>query len=586
VIAFAPLLVALPTLWRWTRGRDVTGAIALLTVGLIAAVVLVLLVTADTDFTLWRQNQQLFATNDLNALTWRDELTRYQLLLDASTIWGSVVRRASAVFGLVAVALFVTRPTRHRDVALDLPVMSLMVGVVLMALTPSKWPWQLGALGGFAALAAAAELGRLGLEPVGGESRNRRSLLVLGLTLVASAVAWRGGAFFGDFAVLEVDFGRGGSRFLGIDLSSPAPWLVLAAGTLVAGVVIAACRRRLAVRPMLDSWLASAGIWAVPVTVGVVVAATLGLFVTDAFASSPGWSLPRQNYDDLTGRTCGLADDVGVADPTSSTPLAVDPTPAETAQTGMLPAAAAGSRVELTAAGSPTSPPGVDLDPRWGSRITGDQDTGVFFSAWFTLGSDTTTQRIDRPGVAIFTAGKPSSSGNTLVAQFGRRDGQTIRTLDVERVAVPDSDATWQPAALTPPRRADRVRIVAVDAASSPGGWLAFSAPRRVDYESLATVLAERPMTSLIGPAVRFYFPCARNPRIERGVAQVPDLLATGVTDSDAGLWPQSPTAAALDLYGSQRLLVRTTNGIVARELHVDRIIKHPAPGVIVPFDD
>jgi arabinosyltransferase C len=586
VIALAPLLVAIPSLWRWTRGRGATGAITLVTVGLIAAVVLVLLLTADTDFTLWRQNQHLFAANDLNALTWRDELYRYQLLLDTSTIWGPVVRRASAVFGLVAVALFVTRPARHRDAAFDLPVMSLIVGVVLMALTPSKWPWQLGALGGFAALASAAELGRLGLEPVGGESRNRRSLLVLGVTLVASAVAWRGGAFFGDFAVLDVDFGRGGSRFLGIDLSSPVPWLVLAAGTLGAGVVIATCHRRLAFRPMLDSWLAHAGIWAVPVTVGVVVVAALGLFVTDAFASSPGWSLPRQNYDDLTGRTCGLADDVGVADPSRGTALEVDPTPAEAAQTGVLPAATAGSRVEFTAAGSPTPPPDVDLDPRWGSRISGDQDTGVFASPWFTLGSDTATRRIDRPGVAIFTAGKPNSSGNTLVAQFGRRDGQTIRTLGLDRVTVPDSDTTWQPSALTPPRRADRVRMVAVDATSSPGGWLAFSGPRRVRYQSLATVLTEPRTTALIGPAVRFYFPCASNSRIEHGVAQVPDFFATGVTDRDAGLWPQSPTAGVRDLYRSQRLLIRTSNRIAARELHVDRVIKHPTPAIIVPFDD
>jgi Mycobacterial cell wall arabinan synthesis protein/EmbC C-terminal domain len=586
VIAVAPLLVVAPTLWRWTRERGRLGVISLVAVVLIAAAALLLLVTADTDLSLWRQNQHLFSANGGNARTWRDELFRYELLLDTKTIWGPVVRRASVLFGLVAVVLFVSRPARRRDVAFDLPVLSLTAGVVLMALTPSKWPWQLGALGGFAALSVATELGRLGLEPVGSESRARRSLLVVGLTVVGSAIAWRGGDFFGDFSVLDVDFGRGGSGFLGIDLSSPVPWLLAAAGALVVCVVVAAFRRRLTVRAVVDQWLAVSGMWAVPIAVGVVVATTFGLFVTDAFASSPGWSLPRQNYDDLTGRTCGLADDIDVADPTTGALLDPDPLPAEateTADTTGLPDTVAGARLDFSPDGSPAPPPGVDLDPRWGSRITGDQDTGVFFSPWFAVGPGATTDRVDRPGLALFTAGKPASAGNVLLVQFGRRDGPAIHPLAVQRIAAPDSDTTWQPSALDPPARADRLRVIAVDAA--PDGWLAFSTPRGVGYQPLAAVLTRPHTTALIGPAVRFYFPCATNPAIQHGVAQAPDYLVAGVTDRGAGLWPQSPTADVVDLYPSRRLLTRTTNGTNVEGLDIDHIAKHPAPGEPTPFE-
>jgi Mycobacterial cell wall arabinan synthesis protein len=323
VVALAPLLVAVPTLWRWARRRGRAGLFTLVALGLIAAAALVLLVLADTDLEKWRQSRDLFSTSELNTLSWRDELYRYKLLFDPTTLCSPVVRRGSVVFALVAVALFVTRPARRRDQGFDLPVMSLMVGAVLMAFTPSKWPLQLSALGGFAAIAVATELLRLGREPAGSESRNRRSLLVLGVTVIASA-AWRGSADFGPFTVRAVHFGRGGSELLGVDLSSPVPWLVLTAGALVACTVAAWRRGHLSGRQALDRWLAVSGIWAVPVAVSVVAGATLGLFVTDAFAETPGWSLPRQNYDDLTSQTCGLGDDLCVADPATGVPLEPD----------------------------------------------------------------------------------------------------------------------------------------------------------------------------------------------------------------------------------------------------------------------
>jgi arabinosyltransferase C len=578
VIAAAPILIAIPSVWGWARERGLVGATTLVTLGLLAAAAFLLLVTADTDLSLWRQNQHLFATQaHLDprvakpvSLSWRDELLRYQLLFQPG-LYSSVVRRASVLFGLIAVVLFITRPARSRDAGYDLPVMSLMAGLVLMALTPSKWPWLLGALGGVAALAVATEVRRLGLEPRGSRSRNRRALLVVGATVVASAIAWRGGADFGVFTVRDVDFGKGGSGFLGVDLSSPLPWLALVAGALVTCAVVAALRRRLSVRSVLDRWLALTGLWAVPVAAGVVVTATLGLFVTDAFARNPGWSLPRQNYDDLTGQTCGMADDIGVADPTAGTPLALDLNASETGETAGVPDVARGARTDFTAAGSPPSPPGINLGTRWGSQVASDRDTGVFFSPWFVIGPYAADKRIDGPGPSLFTAGKPNSSGNALFAQFGRSDGQTIRTLRVAHIAAPDSDTAWHPLALEPPRGTDRIRIIAVDQDPNPGGWLAFSAPQRVRYDGLAAVLTKRGTTALVGQDLRIYFPCVTNPGIRRGFAQAPDyFLGVFLTE-------QSPLAGISDLYPSQRLLTRETKG--APIVQIDHIVKPATRG-------
>jgi EmbC C-terminal domain len=403
---------------------------------------------------------------------------------------------------------------------------------------------------------------------------------------VASVIAWRGGADFGPLTGLEVEFGRGGSQFLGVDLSSPVPWLVLAAGALMACTVGAALRRRLTARAVINQWLALSGIWAVPVVVGVVLAATLGLFITDAIARSPGWSLPSQNYDDLTGHTCGMADDIGVADPNKGAPLQPDPLPADTADSATLPDATGGSRLDFTAEGAPQPPPGVDVGTRWGSRIAGGQDTGVFLSPWFVTGAGHTTRRIDRPGLALFTAGRPNSSGNLIYVQFGRRDGEAIHPLRIERVAVPDSDITWQPTALEPPRGTSRIRIIAVDTSPDPSAWLAFSAPRRVRYTPLGTVLAQRDVSTLIGPEFRLYFPCATNPPITRGVTRPPDYDFVGPAGPE-GLGPLSPMAGTFDLYASEQLLTRTSNGTSIGDFFaIHRIVKRPALRTLTPFDN
>jgi hypothetical protein len=585
VIAVAPLVVAIPTLWRWARRRGSAGFITLAVLGLVATAVLVLLVMADTDLEKWRQSRDLFATSEVNRLSWRDEIQRYQLLFEPG-LYSAVVRRASVVFGLVALVLFATRPTRRRDAGFDLPVMSLVVGVLLIALTPSKWPFQFGALGGFAALAIATELRRLGREPAGSKSRNLRSALVLVVTVAASVIAWRGGADFGPLTVLEAEFGQGGSGFLGLDLSSPVPWLVLGAAALGACTVSAARRRRLSTRAVANGWLALSGIWAVPVAAGVVLATTLGLFVTDAIARSPGWSLARQNYNELTGQTCGMADDIGVADPTTGAALEPDPLPAEAAGSSALPDVTRGTRLEFTAEASPQPPPGVDVGSRWGSRIAGDQDTGVFSSPWFLTEPGATTQRIDRPGLALFTAGRPGSGGNSIYVQFGRRDRQAMHSLGIERLAAPDSDIRWQPAALKPPRGTSRIRIIAVDANASPGGWLAFSAPRRVRYKPLGAVLARRHVTTLIGPEFRLYFPCATNPPIVNGVTRPPDYDFVGPA-GPGGLGPTSPIAGTFDLYATQQLLTRTSKGTnIHGFFSIHRIVKRPGPGELTPFNE
>jgi hypothetical protein len=335
---------------------------------------------------------------------------------------------------------------------------------------------------------------------------------------------------------------------------------------------------------VMDRWLTVSGIWAVPVVVGVVLAGTLGLFVSDAIARGPAWSLPRQNYDELTGHTCGMADDIGVADPTASAPLEPDPVLADTADSTTLPDATRGSRLDGTAEGTPQPPPGVDLGTRWGSRIAGGQDTGMFFSPWFVTRPGDTTRRIDRPGLALFTAGRPSSSGNRLFVQSGRRDGQAVHPLGIERVTGPDS-GTWQASALEPPRGTSRIRIIAVDADPSPDGWLAFSAPRRVRYQPLGAILGQPRVTTLMGPEFRLYFPCATNPPIIGGVTRPPDYDFVAPAGPE-GLGPLSPMAGTFDLYRLQPLLIRTS-GILA--IHhfftIERIVKQPGPGTLTPLD-
>lgn len=586
VVAIAPLAVAIPAFYRWARKRRWERWCALGTVGLVAGALLILLVFADTDLALFADSRHVFATDLYHHYTWHDELYRYTLVFAAGP-YGTVARRATVLFALVPIALFLTRTDRRRNPDLDLPALSLMLGVVAMVFTPSKWPWQLGVLVPFAALAAATELHRLLNEPAGAP-RARRLLLALGGSVLASLIAWRGQAFWTHFAIMHVDFGRGGSGFLHVDLSSGVVWaFILAGAAVVIGLVVLGRtrHRRATPRQRAAAGLTSLGLGALALSAALIAGVTLALFVVDGF-TAPSWTLAKQNVDSVGGTTCGFADDLSVIDPSRGHAMPVDDAAnPNDAVDALPPAATLEPPLEFTPDGvDPGVRPVPGLGLQWGSRIGSDANRGRFVSPWFNLDQSVVGAGEDRERIVLFLAGRINADNTRLFVQLGHRNGADIENAGVEEVPAQGDIPQWRPVvldALVPVSpQATRMRLIGVDSADDGGGWLAFSSPRVVRAAPMTRLLEAPQHRALISPWMSPYFPCATQPRVEPGVSEPPDFVFGDVLSS---FYSRSPMKFVTDLYPMSQLLLLDHSGNPVAPFAAERVEKHLAPGTPVP---
>jgi arabinosyltransferase C len=585
IVAFAPLVVTTPALYRWGRERGRHGWLTLATIGLVAGALLLILLFADTDLKLFRESRNVFASDAAHGETWRDELQRYVFLFSNSP-FNTFARRASALFALIPISLFLTRPDRRRNLDLDLPVLSLMLSVAALAVVPSKWPWQLGTLVPFAALAAGAEVHRLLVEPVG-SSRVRRLLLALGGTAVVSAIAWRGNAAWAQLLPVHVQFGSGGSDFVHVDLSSETVWVGLVIAAFVAATVVVLVRSRGKSVPLLRR-VAPALTWtgggALAVSAALAAMVTLALFVVDGFGA-PSWSLAKQNVHS-TGSSCGLGDVASVVDPAEGSVLPTDSAPSDASADTDLPTSAVEAPLAFTREGVPAGAvPVPGVDEYWGSRVDGGDATGGFESPWFvvdrsSLGTGAGAQRL-----VGFVAGK-IDGGNRLFVQWGRRDGASVTSIGVAELPPTNVGSEWHAVLLDSLARistdADRLRLVGVDATTGDDGWLAFASPRMPREQLLASLLSRSGVRTLAVPWVRPYFPCVSQPRMGQGVTEAPDVMVGDVT-SDA--YSTSPMRYVRDLYPVSRLILLGVARPEAGGFTVDRIEKQLAPGTSVSVD-
>jgi arabinosyltransferase C len=586
IVAIAPLAAGMPALYRWTRERRWERWCALGAVGLVASAVLTVLVFADTDLALFGDSRNVFATDLFHHYTWHDELYRYELVF-APGPYGTVARRASVLLALVPISLFLTRSVRRRNPDLDLPALSLMLGVVALVFTPSKWPWQLGVLVPFAVLAAAAEVHRLLIESPGA-ARVRRLLLALGGSVVASLIAWRGQAFWTYFATMKVDFGRGGSGFLHVDLSSGVVWAFIVAGAalITSLVVVGRARgRRATLRQQAEAGLTALGAGALAMSGALIAGVTLGLFVVDGF-TAPSWTLAKQNVDSVGSSTCGFADDLSVIEPARGHALPVDDAATPNAAVDALPPAATlGPPLEFAPEGvDPGVRPVPGLESQWGSRIGNDANRGTFVSPWFNLDQSFVGAGNDRERIVLFLAGRVNADNTRLFVQLGRQNGSDIENVGVEELPPQGDNPQWRPVvldALVPVSpEATRMRLVGVDAADGGGGWLAFSGPRVVRPEPMTRLLEAPEHRSLIAPWMSPYFPCATQPRVEPGVSEPPDFVFGDVLTS---FYSRSPMKFVGDLYPMSQLLLVDRNGSPVAPFSAERVEKQLAPGTPVP---
>ena len=525
VVVLAPAVALWRHIWEWVRSSREAAAIGLTSLMMLGGAAL-MLVVFDSNLAAKLDSFRAFSAESVHARSIFDEPLRYGAL---NGTHATAMRRAAVVLMLAPVGAFLVRRRRWRDIA-DLPARSLVAGLALLALTPSKWMWHFGGLIALAALVAAVELRRV--------RRDRTIAVMLGMALAMSWV-WSGAAVWAPFDLRTQEWWRGARNLLPFDLSTPVAWVGIA---LVVGGVIAAYRR----------WWrrVSPSTWSSPealaiLSAGLVISITASTFVIDVIRTD-GWTFGRQNIDAVFGRSgCGLGDEISV--PVSGS-LRVLPAAGEEAfeeadrlansegfeqRGGFEPGGFPEFGVNIVV---PIA--GMQQVGSWtGSRALPGENVGSYRSEW----------RVLDPGddvVALMVMGAlGEASENSVAVQWGQAKDSGVADLRIERVDLRGYYTDWALAEFEVPPTADRVRLLARDASTTgTSAWVASSLPLGMSVAPLSTVVATGSVEAMVTPSLIQYLPCVDVPPFESGVVRPPGVMVL----TPGSLWQTTYLSAAV----------------------------------------
>ena len=475
----------------WLR-EDSGRLLALATALLIAATIAVLLTGWDTDLALLRQAAVDFTTSaaiPTHSYGPYDEWIRPQRII----VLHSAVRRAAMLLPVLGFfAALAARPRNKELNAQRLALWCSVAGYLGLMLTTSKLPWHYGAVMPFSIVLVAAGFQRLLADESSWPALKRAMatvcLALLGAWALSTAEMWN------PFDLSSTGWPklRRVDLVADLDISRPIVWLAglaLAAGVLL-GVRVWRRQGADMTRRMLALSLGAACL--------VPVALTWALLLGDA-RSTDGWSFTGQLLSSATGRDeCGLPDELPVV--VSGDPLASTSDPDDL---GL--AVPDGYEHVLPNAQLPVAGVGT-----WGTRATRadvsnpDRATGRFSTPWYTLerGAD----------VAFWVVGR-ASGVNRIVFEARDAGGAIVATQIARQTARPYWSIN-QVSAL--PHDAVAARLVLEDNDAAGGGWVAATAPVRVDYKPFATTLSSADRV-WVAPQHYLYAPCVELPSISNG---------------------------------------------------------------------
>ncbi|WP_328362364.1 arabinosyltransferase domain-containing protein [Mycobacterium sp. NBC_00419] len=491
------------------------------------------------------------------SLSWFDEHIRYERLFMASPD-GSVARRFAVLALLIAVAVSVAMILRRGHIPGTAAGPSRrIIGITIisflaMMFTPTKWTHHFGvfaglagSLGALAAVAVTAHVLR--------SRRNRTMFAALVLFVTALSFASVNGWWYvSNFGVpWSNQFPEWHFGFTTFLLGLTVLTLLLAAWFHFSGRDNGSTGRRRWWSGIVGSPLAVVA-WLL--VIFEVLSLTLGM--TEQW---PAWSVGRSNLQALTGKTCGLADDVMVElDPNAGTliPIGVPlgaglgstaegftpgGVPADVSADPVLEPPGGGSLAEddgvatsseAGTEGGTTAAAGVNgsrarlpygLDPSrtpvLGSWRSGIQQPARLRSAWYRLPDDwrsspllvvSAAGRFDQDEVQVQWATDEGAAANKPGGGLGFADigaAPAWRNLRAPLAAIP--------------RDATQIRVVASDDDLAPQHWIALTPPRIPKLRTLQEVVGSADPV-LLDWLVGLAFPCQRPFGHQNGVIEPP----------------------------------------------------------------
>ncbi len=563
VAAIGALLVAVGPLKTIVAAHTSRfGYLALLAPVLAAATVTIILIFRDQTLA-GELQANAFKSAVGPSLSWFDEHIRYERLFTTSPD-GSVARRFAVLSLLLALAVSVAMTLRKGRIPgtaagpsrriIGITVISFLA----MMFTPTKWTHHFGVFAGLAGSLGA--LAAVAVTAAAMRSRRNRAVFasaVLFVTALSFATV-NGWWYVSNFGVpWSNQFPEWHFGFTTILLGLSVVALIIAAWFHFSGRDAPApggSRSRFGGR-LVQAPLAIAA-WAL--VVFEVVSLTLGMI--DQY---PAWSVGRSNLEALTGKTCGLANDVmvesnpnagmlqpvgapvaaalgadtadgfgpnGVPSDVTADPVLDDEDDENFidtdsgAATGTEGGTEGGASAVVGVNGSRARLPfGLEpaTTPVMGSWRAGTQQPASLRSAWYRLpprtGSDS------GPLLVVSAAGR--FDRGEVVAQWatdeGAADDDPGGTVDFADVGAAPAWRNLRLPLAAIPDEATRIRLVATDDDLAPQHWIALTPPRVPGLRTLQEVVgSDEPV--LLDWLVGLAFPCQRPFAHRYGVIEVP----------------------------------------------------------------
>ncbi|AZG46834.1 arabinosyltransferase domain-containing protein [Gordonia insulae] len=600
-----------PMLRTIRKRRGENGILPLLApIGAAAAFVVILVFRDQTLATMAEAIRVRYTVGP--TLVWYQELLRFYYL-SLTTQDGSLVRRVPLLLLLAAVFVTLAVMLRRKHVRGVDPgpvwrlVGAILLTVLLLSFTPTKWTVQFGIYAGVAAAMAAVAT----VAVAQSARRSPRNLwMYIAVLLFACAVAVAGENAWGwayDFGISWFDKAP---SLAGTPLSSV--FLVLAVLALVVAtwfhlrIDVDAERGVVREKRSGSTWQVAVASSPMLVIATLVVIAELALFAKAAVARSDTYTTFSANMRALSGNPCGMADEVlveedpnnGALQPIGTSDISRALGGGESgAASGFTPDGVAGdllpdptslgagtintsgdlARPFVVTGGPPGTTGGVGLRTVNGSTaalpfgldpartpVLGsyghDNGTAELTSSWYGL-----PDRDSSPLLVITAAGPVFSvdqdgvpqAGRSLKVEFGRTDGGPGTFTRVGTPYIPIDPGPERPnrpwrnlriPMSEVPAGATAMRIVAVDDNVSPDQWLAVTPPRAPRLRTLQEVIGSQTPV-LLDLSVGSQFPCQHPMTTRHGVSEVPQWRIVPdqtTTNSKSKTWQASVNGGIL----------------------------------------
>jgi arabinosyltransferase C len=493
------------------------------------------------------------------SLAWFDEHIRYERLFTSSPD-GSVARRFAVLVVILSLAVSVAMMLRKgRIPGTALGPSQRIIGITIisflaMMFTPTKWTHHFGVFAGLAGSLGA--LAAVAVTAAAMKSRRNRTIFAAAVFFICalSFATVNGWWYVSNFGVpWSNEFPEWKFGFTTILLGLAVLALLIAAWFHFTGRGNSPPSK-----PRRTSRIAQAPL---AVAVWALVVFEVGSLTLGMIDQYPAWSVGRSNLEALTGKTCGLANDVmverdpnaGILTPTDvpvgaalgagtaegfgpngiPADLSADPVMDSEGSanfadsdgsvvTGSEPGTEGGTTAAAGVNGSRARLPyGLDAAkvPVMGSWRSGSQQPAALRSAWYRL------PPADERGPLLVIAAAGRFDAGEVTVQWAT-DEQAARDEAGGGLGFADVGAApaWRnlraPMSAIPDR-ATMVRVVASDDDLAAQHWIAVTPPRIPALETLQEVVGSTDPV-LLDWLVGLAFPCQRPFGHVNGVTEVP----------------------------------------------------------------